>query len=238
MTVYLNLTKPAHGATDWDTPINTNFDLLDTEASISLHTTTSGELEALDEKTTPVDADILVIEDSEDGYSKKKLLISNLPVITTSGTTTSGSTGATIINRILGEAYATNSTALTPIYASPSGLKEGGMARAFIIGSCILGGGGTAELRIGQNIVETLTESVDFDATIEIDMYDDGQDLAYFTYTSLNLMSPSVTYEVVKSLHAGGKIYTDDDALAFIQFTTAHNDNLVYIDAYTEILIP
>jgi hypothetical protein len=37
------------------------------------------DINALTEKTTPVGADIIVIEDSEDGYAQKKVQIDNLP---------------------------------------------------------------------------------------------------------------------------------------------------------------
>lgn len=38
-----------------------------------------GEISAITEKTTPVGDDVLLIEDSEDTYAKKKLKVSSLP---------------------------------------------------------------------------------------------------------------------------------------------------------------
>lgn len=46
----------------------------------ALHTDTDSEISALTAKTTPVGADMLVIEDSEDTNAKKKLLLSALNV--------------------------------------------------------------------------------------------------------------------------------------------------------------
>ncbi|HKJ45010.1 MAG TPA: hypothetical protein VJ991_04195, partial [Balneolales bacterium] len=40
----------------------------------------SGQIESVTEKATPIGADLLLIEDSEDTFSKKKVSISNLPV--------------------------------------------------------------------------------------------------------------------------------------------------------------
>jgi hypothetical protein len=47
--------------------------------SNAIHKTTSGEIAALTEKTTPVSADLLVIEDSAASNAKKKVQIGNLP---------------------------------------------------------------------------------------------------------------------------------------------------------------
>jgi hypothetical protein len=46
----------------------------------AIHDDESGEIAALDEKSSPVSADLLLIEDSEDGNTKKKVQIGNLPV--------------------------------------------------------------------------------------------------------------------------------------------------------------
>jgi hypothetical protein len=46
--------------------------------SNALHKATSAEISALTEKTTPVSADVLVIEDSAASYAKKKVQIANL----------------------------------------------------------------------------------------------------------------------------------------------------------------
>lgn len=45
----------------------------------ALHTVVDGEIAGLTEKATPVDADLVVIEDSADSNSKKKAQLSNLP---------------------------------------------------------------------------------------------------------------------------------------------------------------
>lgn len=47
--------------------------------STVFHKTTTGEIAALTEKTTPVSADLLVIEDSAASNAKKKVQIGNLP---------------------------------------------------------------------------------------------------------------------------------------------------------------
>jgi hypothetical protein len=51
----------------------------------AIHTDEAAELSALTEKITPVDADIIVIEDSADLYTKKKVQISNLPAAAATG---------------------------------------------------------------------------------------------------------------------------------------------------------
>lgn len=44
----------------------------------AFHSHQSGEIQALTEKTTPVDADVVVIEDSEDSWAKKKVALSEI----------------------------------------------------------------------------------------------------------------------------------------------------------------
>jgi hypothetical protein len=44
----------------------------------TFHKAVSGEINTLTEKTTPVDADLVLIEDSEGGYAKKKVKVGNL----------------------------------------------------------------------------------------------------------------------------------------------------------------
>lgn len=44
----------------------------------AIHSHQSGEIQALTEKTTPVDADVVVIEDSEDSWAKKKVALSEI----------------------------------------------------------------------------------------------------------------------------------------------------------------
>lgn len=44
----------------------------------AIHDNVSGEINAITEKGTPVDADLVICEDSEDSYSKKKVQMSNL----------------------------------------------------------------------------------------------------------------------------------------------------------------
>lgn len=46
---------------------------------LAIHVNVASEIEGIDEKTSPVDTDIVVIEDSEDGYNKKRVQIGNLP---------------------------------------------------------------------------------------------------------------------------------------------------------------
>jgi len=45
----------------------------------AIHDNVSGEIAALTEKTTPVSADLLIIEDSEDSNAKKMVQVGNLP---------------------------------------------------------------------------------------------------------------------------------------------------------------
>lgn len=44
----------------------------------AIHDNVAGEIDAIAAKATPVDADVVVIEDSEDGFSKKKVTLDNL----------------------------------------------------------------------------------------------------------------------------------------------------------------
>ncbi len=82
----------APSVSDVDTIIVTNGTLTDNgDGSVSLdfgsaatdgsaiHDNEAGEIHAITEKTTPVDDDELLIEDSADGYKKKRVKICNLP---------------------------------------------------------------------------------------------------------------------------------------------------------------
>lgn len=51
----------------------------------AIHDNVSGEIHAITEKTTPADADEIIIEDSEDSYAKKRVQIANLPAGTGGG---------------------------------------------------------------------------------------------------------------------------------------------------------
>ena len=53
----------------------------------AIHDDTAGEINAISEKASPVSADLLIIEDSEDSNNKKKIQIGNLP--SSGGTTLS-----------------------------------------------------------------------------------------------------------------------------------------------------
>jgi hypothetical protein len=62
----------------------------------AIHDNVIGEINMVDEKTSPVGADLILIEDSEASYAKKKMQITNVPAVGTdrfflSGTITSGS---------------------------------------------------------------------------------------------------------------------------------------------------
>ena len=45
----------------------------------AVHVNQSGEINGLAEKTSPADGDVVIIEDSEDGWNKKKVQVGNLP---------------------------------------------------------------------------------------------------------------------------------------------------------------
>jgi hypothetical protein len=51
--------------------------------STALHDNVSGEISAITEKTAPVSADMLVIEDSEASSAKKMVQVGNLPLVLT-----------------------------------------------------------------------------------------------------------------------------------------------------------
>jgi hypothetical protein len=44
----------------------------------AIHDNVAGEIDAISEKASPVDADIVIIEDSEDSNNKKKVQLSNM----------------------------------------------------------------------------------------------------------------------------------------------------------------
>lgn len=92
-TENLALRKPAGGETDefnnvygWKIALEEMFNLLDSEAITdgdAIHVNVDGEINGISEKPVPVINDILVSEDSADGYSKKKIQIGNLPGLST-----------------------------------------------------------------------------------------------------------------------------------------------------------
>lgn len=76
----------------------------------------SGEFESLTEKTSPVDDDIIIIEDSADSNSKKKVLFSNLPTgiagVTVQDEGVSLTTAGTTLN-FVGDGVAVTGTGAT-----------------------------------------------------------------------------------------------------------------------------
>ena len=81
-TNYLNLIKHASGDMDWSGDMNSNFDIIDAAIQDledkTIKTEESGEFSTLTEKTAPVSTDQIIIEDSEDGNSKKMVQVGNL----------------------------------------------------------------------------------------------------------------------------------------------------------------
>lgn len=65
--------KVAAGAAIEESKLN-----LDNSTADAIHDNVSGEINAITEKTEPVDEDLLLIEDSEASYAKKKLQLANL----------------------------------------------------------------------------------------------------------------------------------------------------------------
>lgn len=63
----------------------------------ALHDNELGEIYMVTEKTDPVGADLLLIEDSEASYAKKKIQISNLPFSSGSGSSGSGGGATTFV---------------------------------------------------------------------------------------------------------------------------------------------
>jgi hypothetical protein len=61
-----------------DGSVTVDFGSAATDGS-AIHDNEAGEIHAVSEKTTPVDDDELLIEDSEDNYAKKRVKIGNLP---------------------------------------------------------------------------------------------------------------------------------------------------------------
>lgn len=57
----------------------TEYEIGGTEDADAIHDNVAGEIAAIAEKTTPVSADLLVIEDSEDSNAKKRVELGNLP---------------------------------------------------------------------------------------------------------------------------------------------------------------
>ncbi len=55
-------------------------DTIQTQLTSAVHKATAGEIHAIEEKASPIAADEVLIEDSENIYNKKRAQISNLPV--------------------------------------------------------------------------------------------------------------------------------------------------------------
>lgn len=59
--------------------LKARMNTVETSAGNAIHGNVTGELNALTEKDPPVSADLLIIEDSEAGFAKKKVEVGNLP---------------------------------------------------------------------------------------------------------------------------------------------------------------
>lgn len=87
----------------------------------AIHDNVASEIHAITEKTTPVDDDEILIEDSADSYNKKRVKISNLP----SGGGGIGSSGATLI-------HTATAVGASPLSLSTTGIQEGDVVVAAI----------------------------------------------------------------------------------------------------------
>lgn len=65
--------------TTWDLTFRLYGEAAGTNDADAIHDDVAGEIQAIAEKTTPADADLLLIEDSAASYAKKKVQIGNLP---------------------------------------------------------------------------------------------------------------------------------------------------------------
>ena len=63
---------------EWEIVASHMISAIGTDSN-AIHDNISGEIDTISEKSTPVDADIIIIEDSADSFNKKKVQISNLP---------------------------------------------------------------------------------------------------------------------------------------------------------------
>lgn len=74
------------GISQWEQWNGSSWEELSGTDENAIHDNTAGEINAITEKVTPVGADVLLMEDSEDGFEKKSVEISNLPFLTSVGT--------------------------------------------------------------------------------------------------------------------------------------------------------
>jgi len=89
----------AHNADAGGVPAHTHVEAditdLDHTDPSAIHNNVAGEINAITEKTTPVGADIIAIEDSEASFAKKKLTLTNLMTLAPAG---GGGGGGTVVD--------------------------------------------------------------------------------------------------------------------------------------------
>lgn len=127
----------------------------------AFHSVVDGEINALTEKETPADADLIVIEDSEDGHAKKKVEIGNLPVGTGSGVDVEDDDSSV-------------ATADTLNFGTGLAVTDDGAGKVTINATGGGGGGGPVVVRkaSAQSVTSSTTLVNDDDLTFEVDAND------------------------------------------------------------------
>lgn len=115
----------------------------------AIHDNVAAEISAIAEKTTPVDADLVIIEDSADSYNKKKVQLGNLP-----GGTTATAAEATSYRELVSNALDTQGVSVVENDVG-EGVFNAGLHQSILFRA-------------------TLTASWATTGTLTVSLYDDG----------------------------------------------------------------
>ncbi len=139
-------------ANSWNKKKIALTDLLDTTDTDAIHDNVAGEINAVASKATPVDADVLLIEDSADTFNKKKIALTDLL-----DTTDPDALHDNVANEI--SAITLKGTPVSADLVLIEDSEASGVKKKVTVGS--MGGGGTDADAIHDNVADEINQVAD-----------------------------------------------------------------------------